>query len=312
MESHKPCSLLRSVILLLFLISLAGILSCEGRKTETSKTNSPPVITSVSLLPEKPNKESELSLVVQSQDPDGDPITYYYQWLRNDEEIIGESKNSLKSGSFKKGDMIRVKVTPFDGKAEGVPFLSAPVRILNSPPVIQEVWIEPKIAYATDRLKVNVKSFDRDGDFIYCTYQWEKNGAVLSEEKGEYLERGRFKKGDSILVTVIPDDREVQGPLKKSEAIIISNSPPLIVSSPAVTVEGSSYLYQVRASDPDDDTITFTLKSAPKGMEIDRNTGLIRWEIPKEDKGNHFVEIEASDDVGAKSIQRYTLGIDFK
>jgi hypothetical protein len=54
------------------------------------------------------------------------------------------------------------------------------------------------------------------------------------------------------------------------------------------------------------------LKSGPKGMEMDKKTGLIRWEIRKEDRGNHSVEIEVSDDAGAKSIQRYTLTIDFR
>jgi hypothetical protein len=305
---------IKILILLSLLFSLTGILSCGKEKGAEfkSKTNSPPVITSVNILPEKPNKESELNLSIQSKDPDGDPVTYQYQWLRNDEEIIGEKQNTLKKGNFKKGDLIRVRVTPSDGKVNGTPFLSAPVKVLNSSPVIQEVWIEPKVAYVTDRLKANVKSSDLDGDFIYYTYQWEKNGGVLNEERGEFLERGRFKKGDSIAVIVTPDDRETLGTQKKSEPLIISNSPPLIVSSPPTHVEKATYIYPVIANDPDNDPLTFTLKSGPKGMEMDKKTGLIRWEIRKEDRGNHSVEIEVSDDAGAKSIQRYTLTIDFR
>jgi len=156
--------LIKILILLSFLFSPIGILCCgeeKGAKLK-SKTNSPPVITSANILPEKPNKESELNLSVQSKDPDGDSVTYQFQWIRNDEEIIGENKNNLKSGIFKKGDLIRVRVTPSDGKVNGAPFLSAPVKILNSLPVIQEVWIEPKVAYVTDRLKANIKSSDLD------------------------------------------------------------------------------------------------------------------------------------------------------
>ncbi len=304
--------MLRSVILLLLLISLVGMISCEGQKTQAPKPNSPPVITAVNIIPEKPTKETELNLSLQSKDPDGDPVTYYFQWIKNDEEMNGENKNNLSSNNFRKGDFIRVRVTPFDGKVNGKPFLSAPVKILNSPPVVQEVWIEPKVAYGTDPLKANVKSSDIDRDFIYYTYQWEKNGVVLNEERGEILEKGWLKKGDSIAVIVTPDDRESLGSPKKSESLIISNSPPIILSSPPTSVEKMTYLYQVRANDPDNDPLRFTLKSGPKGMEMDKITGLIKWEIRKEDKGNHSVEIEVSDDAGAKSIQRYTLAIDFK
>jgi hypothetical protein len=304
----------RKIAFLCVLFILFGNFSCERPKgiELKSKTNSPPVITAVNILPEKPKKESELNLSVQSKDPDGDSVTYQFQWIRNDEEITGENKNNLKSGTFKKGDLILARVTPSDGKVSGTPFLSAPVKILNSPPVIQEVWIEPKVAYVTERLKANVKSSDPDRDFIYYTYQWEKNGAVLNEERGEFLERGLFSKGDSMAVIVTPDDRETLGTPKKSETLIISNSPPIILSSPPTSVEKSTYIYQVKANDPDNDPLTFTLKSGPKGMEMDKKTGLIRWEIRNEDKGSHSVEIEVTDDAGAKSIQRYNLMIDFK
>ncbi len=314
MESHKSWSMLRSVILLLLLFSSVGILCCgkERGTDHKSRTNSPPIITSVNLLPEKPTRESELNLFIQSKDSDGDSVTYQFQWIRNDEEIIGENKNALRSGFFKKGDLIRARVTPSDGKVNGTPFLSAPVMILNSPPVLKEVWIEPKVAYVTDRLKATQKSLDPDGDFIYFTYQWEKNGTLLTEERGEVLERGQFKKGDTIAVHVTPDDRETLGAPRKSETLIISNSPPLILSSPPTSVEKTTYVYQVKANDPDHDPLTFTLRSGPKGMEMDKKTGSVRWEIRKEDKGKHSVEIEVTDDAGAKSIQRYTLTIDFR
>jgi len=223
------------ILVLFFILSALGLtLSCgkEDKAEPKSKTNSPPVITSANILPEKPNKESELNLIIQSNDPDNDPVAYRYQWMKNDQEIVGENKGTLSGGNFKKGDLIQGRVTPYDGKVEGKPFLSTPVKILNSLPVIGEVWIEPKVAYVTDRLKANVKSSDVDGDFIYYTYRWEKNGVVLDDERGEILERGRFKREDSIAVSVIPDDRETEGSPKKSHAVIILNSPPIITSSP--------------------------------------------------------------------------------
>jgi hypothetical protein len=301
-----------AVVLLLFL--LLANLSCEKQDKMGSKpkTNSPPVITSANILPEMPDRESDLSLVIQSNDPNGDSITYRYQWIKNDEDIVGESKNTYKPENLKKGDIIQVRIVPSDGKEEGKPFLSPPVKILNAPPVIEEVWIEPKVPTAKDSLRAFEKSVDADGDPIYFTYQWEKNGVVLLDERKEILEQGRFKKGDTITVTMVPDDREIIGVPKKSAPVTILNSAPIIGSSPPFSIDGRKYIYQVKASDPDDDPVTFSLKSGPKGMKIDQKMGLIQWEIQKEDKGTHPIEIEVRDNEGAASLQRYTLVVEVR
>ena len=300
------------VLLFPFVISI----SCERQKAaeppSKTKANSLPTITSVTILPERPTRENDLSLVIQSQDADGDLVNYRYQWIKNDIEIAGESGNVLKAGSFRKGDMFQVRVIPSDGKGDGKPFLSNPVKILNATPVVSEVWIEPQIPTIQNDLKVHEKSTDADGDSIFFSYQWEKNGAPLMDERKDMLERVRFKKGDSISVTIVPDDREIMGSPKKSEPVKISNSPPSIVSSPPTSIEGTKYLYQVKANDPDNDPVTFTLKSGPKGMTIDPRSGLLQWQIRKEDKGTHSIEIEISDNEGAKSYQQYSLAIEVR
>jgi hypothetical protein len=307
-------STLKAIVLLLTVLIVLPHLSCEGQKTQSSrpKTNLPPVVLTATVLPEKAYRGTELTIAVQGKDPDGDSVSFQFQWIKNDTEMVGEKSNSLKGDRFNKGDLIRVRVTPSDGKAEGPPFLSSPVAILNAAPEIREVWIEPRRPGAGDNLKAYAKGFDPDGDFVYYNYRWEKNGEVLPEEKGAVLEQGRFKKGDSLAVIITPDDREIQGPPKKSELVLISNSPPIIHSSPPDTLKGTAYRYQVKANDPDQDPVTFILKSAPKGMVMDKGTGLIQWEVGKEDKGTYPIEIEATDNEGGKSVQRFTLTIDFK
>ncbi len=294
--------------LLLFLC----VFSCtRPEKAEPKlKTNSPPVIISVRIFPENPSRENDLTGIVHSTDPDQDSVTYQYQWMKNDEELVGETNNILKSGSFKKGDLIRLKVVPSDGKTVGKPFLSDPVKILNIPPVIQEVWIEPRVAKVGDDLRANIKSSDGDRDPLYFSYQWEKNGTVLVGERGEILAGNLFKKGDSITVTVTPDDRETIGSPKKSDPVIIINSPPSILSTPPKSTEGPKYSYQVKAIDPDGDPITYTIKSGPKGMTIDAERGLIKWEIRPGEKGTYPIEIEVFDQEGASCKQRFTLSVE--
>lgn len=300
---------MKSRILIALLASLMIIVSCNSSQDLKPKTNAPPVVTSANILPETPNIQTELHAMVQSQDPDHDPVTNHYEWVKNGEEIPGENTYILGKGKLQKGDLVQVRATPSDGKVNGIPFLSAPVKVLNSLPVIQEVRIEPRVAYANDNLKALVQGVDPDGDSIHYTYQWEKNGVILNEERDDTLLTGRFKKGDSIVLTATPRDSESLGAPKKSTPAIITNRPPFIVSSPSNKMDGNVYTYQVQANDPDDDPILFTLKSAPKGMEINKETGLIQWKIRQGNQGTQVVEIEASDGEGAKSIQKYALSV---
>jgi len=315
LKSYREFSSVQFIIAFIFTsLFLAGSLSCgrqEAAETALPK-NSPPRIISVKILPESPNTQSVFNLLIESHDPDHDRVLYRYQWLKNEDGITGENGEILRGIHLKKGDLIRVKVVPSDGKIEGEPFLSSPVKIINSPQVIEEVRIEPKIAYANGDLKAIVRSHNADGDPINLSYKWEKNGIVLSEENTEVFARGRFKRGDTIAVTVTPNDMESMGMPKKSEPVTIANSPPIIISSPPNKTDGNIYTYQVTANDPDNDPVIFTLKTAPKGMEIDKETGLIRWEIQRGDQGTQSIEIQASDGGGSKCFQRYTLSIEVK
>lgn len=74
------------------------------------------------------------------------------------------------------------------------------------------------------------------------------------------------------------------------------NSPPQITSEPVITaVEGSLYNYEVEATDPNDDTLTYALTQKPEGMEIDSSTGLIKWTPTREQVGNHEIILIVDD-----------------
>ena len=90
------------------------------------------------------------------------------------------------------------------------------------------------------------------------------------------------------------------------------NDAPTITSTPiTVATEGSPYSYDVDADDPDvGDTLTFSLDTAPSGMAIDPETGVIQW-TPARDAGDHPVTVTVTDD-GPPSLtdtQSYTLTV---
>lgn len=74
------------------------------------------------------------------------------------------------------------------------------------------------------------------------------------------------------------------------------NQAPVIISEPIITAtEGQLYLYQVEASDPNGDILTYSSIVKPEGMNINSENGLIIWTPTNDQVGINRVEIEISD-----------------
>jgi len=86
------------------------------------------------------------------------------------------------------------------------------------------------------------------------------------------------------------------------------NSSPVIESDPVTTAkEGAVYTYDVEATDPNEDTLTYSLTTSPTGMTINSTTGVINWTPAA--AGSFDVTVEVSD--GSKSeTQSFTLTVD--
>jgi RHS repeat-associated protein len=71
---------------------------------------------------------------------------------------------------------------------------------------------------------------------------------------------------------------------------------------------GGHYTYDVIANDPDGDTLTYSLTTAPTGMTID-SLGQITWSPQIADIGNHSVDLLVSDVRGPTVSQQYTIAV---
>ena len=87
-----------------------------------------------------------------------------------------------------------------------------------------------------------------------------------------------------------------------------ANHAPIFVSQPdTVTLEDSLYLYHASATDPDLDTVSLSLQTAPVGMTLSGDT--ILWIPMDAGVGSHTVIIRASDGKGGITNQTYTLRV---
>ena len=81
---------------------------------------------------------------------------------------------------------------------------------------------------------------------------------------------------------------------------------PIITSSPIISgLVGESYSYDVNATG--NPSPTYSLTTAPAGMTIDLNNGLIEW-VPTAE-GNFDVTVNASNGVNPDAIQNFTISI---
>src|SRR5207302_329645 len=88
-----------------------------------------------------------------------------------------------------------------------------------------------------------------------------------------------------------------------------TNQPPATTSAPpGPAVVGMPYRYQVAASDPDGDPVSFTLTTPPAGMAISAG-GLVTWTPTAAQAPSQQVIVTALDGRGGGINQVFNLGV---
>ena len=179
----------------------------------------------------------------------------------------------------------------------------------NTAPRINVLNVYPPNPVVGDEVKIDVKSFDKEGDLVSYTYEWSKNDVEIDETSNTLSVTEDYKRGDKITVKLIPDDGDKKGtPVEMF--VFIANSPPVIKpSAETFKFDGSVYSYQAKAVDPDGDPLVYSLKSAPPGMTINKDNGQIQWNVPPDYKGRVNITIDIDDGQGGQIMQSFTLEI---
>jgi hypothetical protein len=157
------------------------------------------------------------------------------------------------------------------------------------------------------------KSSDPDGDTL--TFSWTLTGkpggsnATLTGTSTPTPTLQPDGAGDYVAELTVGDGRG--GTAMDSVVITVlasTNSAPTITSLP-ITIANhlEPYLYQVTASDPDNDTLSFSLPVAPDGMSINAQSGAIAWTPPG--AGALDVTVRADDGRGGVATQTFVVSV---
>nr|WP_322712654.1 putative Ig domain-containing protein [Nostoc sp. ChiSLP03a]MDZ8213882.1 putative Ig domain-containing protein [Nostoc sp. ChiSLP03a] len=89
----------------------------------------------------------------------------------------------------------------------------------------------------------------------------------------------------------------------------LNAAPVILTQANKEVIAGHSYSYEVDATDPNGDSLTYKLLVAPDGMTIHQTTGLIAWNTATTNIGNQTVLVEVGDGRGGVAQQQYTLSV---
>lgn len=214
------------------------------------------------------------------------------EWYVNGMQAESAQGRTFTSGNIHKGDLVYALVN--NGKDE---FQTNEIVIKNSAPMITSAGLSPPMPRVSDRITAEIKSLDADKDIISYQYKWHINNQYISDE--DYL-NADLKKDDIISVDITPFDGADSGKGVTLTSAILNSLP--IVSESTPSYDGKVYSYQVSATDPDGDKLSFSIEEGPEGMKIDPASGLITWEV-KPDKGSsHEVKVAVKDGSGTVVI----------
>lgn len=229
------------------------------------------------------------------------PADARLEWLVNDAPAPDAGGGAaLDTGRLRKGDTIRARASGPGGTA-----VSQAVTVRNSPPEVRGVRFLLGIGEPGASLGVEGEGYDADGDPVRIEIAWRKNGQAA----GTGTRIGApLSKGDKVEVTLTPFDGEARG---KSATLSreIRNTNPVIEGHDQFQVRENVVMFHVRASDGDGDPLTYAIRDAPAGMQIDRTTGWVRWEPPPGATGKVPFTVTVSDGSGGETTARIAVTI---
>jgi hypothetical protein len=242
--------------------------------------NSSPTAPVMDVTPDFPVTTDDLVCVIitPSIDPDGDPVTYTYEWYKNDILQPAYTTNTLPASATTVSDVWKCVVTPH---GSGGPPNEDQVTIQNSPPVLDPIG--PKSINELATLSFTATATDPDVPPQTLTFFLGPSAPPsASITSGGYF-------------TWTPT--EAQGPgvysinITVSDGIAIDyevitvtvnevNLPPVLNPiGPKTINEGALLQFTITASDPDlpAQTLTYSASNLPSGATFNPSTRVFSW-----------------------------------
>jgi hypothetical protein len=297
----------RRVLALGLVTGLVLVVGCK--KKQMGRENEAPTIDSLEIRPQAPTAGQDLNASVQYHDPEGDPVMLDYRWSVNGQvKQEGSGLSTLPGAWVKSGAKVALEARARDGGHTGGWVAASPVQVREEVVKLKGVSLEPAKAYRNATLAAKVDAGDAAAESLTLFYRWRVNGELVADASEPTLANA-FGHGDSVVVEVSPNEDFPTDQTWRSTPLRILDAPPEFKSEPNFTWEGGKFVYQMEATDPDDDSLTYFLEKGPAGMTLDPKTGLASWKPGPNQTGVFEVRLGVDDGRGGKVGQQTELNV---
>ncbi|MEG5129330.1 putative Ig domain-containing protein [Microcoleus sp. ARI1-B5] len=244
-------------------------------------------------------------------DPDGNPITFtlvgkpvgmsvdasgLVSWIPTAAQTGPQTVSVSASDGFGGTDTQSWTINVSNSTANRLPSItSVPDTVTN----LEKVY------------RYGLAGSDPDGDYLLWSLDSAPKGMVIDAKTGGLSWQPTPDQiGEHTVAVRVTDALGSYTGQEYTLKVTGINTPPAIVSIP-VTVAGvgGTYKYQVLGTDPENDTLRYSLGTKPEGMKIDARTGLIEWTPGTAGVGSHIVEVLATDAQGGVGNQKFAVSV---
>lgn len=215
-------------------------------------------------------------------DPDpADNPTVGVEWLLLPADLLVGTGPTLSAQSLIPGNRLRCRARADDLESTSPWVTSSLVTVINYPPALSNVTVVPAEPIVTDTLTCAADVEDADGDTVTVSWEWRRNGQILSGATGPELS-GLFARGDTIVCVATPLDAFDPGAPVLSPEVVIANAPPVVAVQITGGVWCEAFQCSAQISDPDGDDTTATVSWSGAGTADGDTATVTQASLPLE------------------------------
>lgn len=250
-----------------------------------------------------------LNLIVTASDPDNTSLLYSANNIPPGAVFTPSTRSMSWIPANDQAGVYNVTFSVSDGSLSDSEVVTLTVGNVNQAPVLGAIGSQT--VNEGVELSLMISATDPEGDALSFTASGLPEGASFDADQSRFSWTPDYTQAGSFSVTFSVADAA----LSDSETVVItvvnSNQPPTISGSPATTVMAATgYSFTPIASDPDADTLTFSINNKPAWASFDSATGQLSGTPSEQQVGTtSAVEIGVSDGTSTVSLPIFTIEV---